>query len=50
MSGSPRALTRLLMWDYERGGLAYDLLCLAMLLVVFLVPGAFWNDPLRVNR
>ena len=50
MSGARRALTRLLLWDYERGGTAYDLLCLAMLLVVFLVPDAVWNDPLRTSR
>jgi hypothetical protein len=39
-----------LLWDYERGGAAYDLLCVAILLVVFLVPDAVWNDPLRMVR
>jgi hypothetical protein len=38
---------RLLLWDYERGGLAYDLACLAMLLVLLLVPPSWWGDPLR---
>ena len=50
MSGPPSTLTRLLLWDYERGGAAYDLLCLAILLVVYLAPDAVWNDPLRRGR
>ena len=50
MSGARGAVTRLLLWDYERGGTAYDFLCLAMLIVVFLVPDAVWNDPLRMSR
>ena len=50
MSGTPSSLTRLLLWDYERGGAAYDLLCLVMLLVIFFVPDLFWNDPLRTTR
>jgi hypothetical protein len=40
---------RLLLWDYDRGSLAYDLLCLAALLVFLLVPPAFWGDPLWVR-
>ena len=47
--GASKVLARLLLWDYERGGTAYDLLCLAMLVVVFLVPEAVWNDPLRMG-
>ena len=50
MRGASRALTRLLLWDYERGGTAYDFLCVVMLLVVFLVPDVVWNDPLRMSR
>jgi hypothetical protein len=38
---------RLLLWDFERGGLAYDLACLTMLLVLLLVPPSWWADPLR---
>jgi hypothetical protein len=38
---------RFLLWDYERGGLAYDLACLVMLVVLLLVPAAWWGDPLR---
>ncbi len=41
--------TRLLLWDYRRGSLAYDLLCLAAFLLLFLAPSAFWGDPLRVG-
>ena len=44
---SPRA--RLLLWDYERGSLAYDLLCLLLFLVVFAVPPAWWGDPMWVR-
>jgi outer membrane lipoprotein-sorting protein len=39
-------MERLLLWDYDRGTPAYDLLCLAMALVVFLVPGGAWHDPM----
>ena len=50
MKAPPLTLARLLLWDFERGGTAYDLLCLAMLLVIFLVPDAVWNDPLQGGR
>jgi hypothetical protein len=43
-------LARLLLWDHERGSLAYDLLIVVLVLVVFLVPEGVWNDPLRVRR
>jgi hypothetical protein len=39
---------RLLLWDYERGSLAYDLLCLLMLLLLALVPPAWLGDPMAV--
>ena len=39
-------LVRLLLWDYERGSLPYDLMGLALLLLLLLVPGGFWGDPL----
>ncbi len=41
-------LVRLVLWDYERGSLPYDIAFLVILLALFLVPGAFWADPLRV--
>jgi hypothetical protein len=37
---------RLLLWDYGRGSLAYDLALLAVVLLVLFVPGGFWDDPL----
>ncbi len=46
MSGPLSPLTRLLLWDYDRGSLAYDLLCLLAFLVLALAPPGFWGDPL----
>jgi hypothetical protein len=40
-----RAL-RLLLWDHERGSLAYDVAFILVVLLVLLVPGDFWGDPL----
>jgi hypothetical protein len=40
------ALVRFLLWDYERGSLAYDIACLLAALLLFLVPPGFWGDPL----
>ncbi len=40
------ASARLLLWDYDRGGLAYDLACLSILLLLLLVPPGWWGDPL----
>ena len=42
-------LVRLLLWDYARGSLAYDLAFLVVVLLVLLVPGGFWGDPLGVR-
>jgi hypothetical protein len=39
--------TRLLLWDYERGSVAYDFACAVVLAILLLVPPAFWADPLR---
>ncbi len=39
-------LLRLLLWERERAGLAYDLLCALMLLFLFSVPPAWLGDPL----
>ena len=41
---------RFLLWDYERGSLPYDVLCLLMLLFIVLVPPAWLGDPLVVTR
>jgi hypothetical protein len=40
------AAVRLLLWDYARGSLAYDLAFVIVVLLVLLVPGGFWGDPL----
>ena len=37
---------RLLLWDYERASPAYDLALLIVVLVLLLVPGGYWGDPL----
>lgn len=39
-------LVRFLLWDYERGSLAYDVAFVLVLLVLLAVPGGFWSDPL----
>ena len=44
---SPRA--RLLLWDYERGSVPYDLLCLLLVILVFAMPPAWWGDPMRAR-
>ena len=41
-------LLRLLLWDFERGSLAYDALCLLILLFVFLLPPAWLGDPMAL--
>lgn len=37
---------RLLLWDYGRGSLAYDVAFVIVILLLLLVPGSFWGDPL----
>ncbi len=37
---------RALLWEYPRGSAAYDLVCLLLALILFLVPAAFWGDPM----
>jgi hypothetical protein len=41
-----RPAFRLLLWDYERSSAAYDVALLIVALLVLLVPGGFWGDPL----
>ena len=40
------ATVRLLLWDYARGSVAYDVAFLVVVLVILLLPGGFWGDPL----
>jgi hypothetical protein len=42
-------LVRLLLWDYGRGSLAYDLAVVLVVLLVLLAPASFWGDPLRLR-
>jgi hypothetical protein len=44
--GRRSATVRLLLWDYARGSLAYDLAFVVVVLLILLVPGGFWGDPL----
>lgn len=46
MSLMPSPLQRLLLWDYDRGSPAYDLLVLLVLALIFLVPPARLADPM----
>jgi hypothetical protein len=39
-------LVRLLLWGFERGTLAYDVLSLLILLFLFLFPPAWLADPM----
>jgi hypothetical protein len=41
---SPSA--RLLLWDYERGSLPYDAVCLILLLLLLLLPPHWLGDPM----
>jgi len=40
---------RLLLWDYERGSLAYEVACVLIALFLWLVPGAWFGDPMQVR-
>ncbi len=39
-------VVRFLLWDHARGSLAYEIALLVVVLIVLLVPGSFWADPL----
>jgi len=43
-------LSRLLLWDYGRGSLPYDLPCVMLLVFLFLVPPSWLGDPMVVAR
>jgi hypothetical protein len=38
--------SRLILWDYGRGSLPYDVLCVVLILFLFLIPGAWLGDPM----
>ena len=37
-------IKNVLLWSYERGSWQYDVLCLLIVAVVFLVPGSYFGD------
>ncbi len=39
---------RMLLWDYERGSLLYDIVCLLLLLFIVAVPASWLSDPMAV--
>jgi hypothetical protein len=39
-------VARLLLWDRERGSLAYDVVCAVILLFLFALPAAWLADPM----
>lgn len=41
-----RPAIRVLLWDFERASPAYDLAALLVVLLLLLVPGGSWGDPL----
>ena len=41
-------LARLLLWDFDRGSLAYDVLWVVMVLFLALAPPAWLGDPLAL--
>ena len=38
--------SRLLLWDYGRGSLPYDVLCVVLLLLIVLAPPGWLGDPM----
>ena len=41
-----RPLVRFLLWDYHRGSPAYEVALILVILILLLVPGGYWGDPL----
>lgn len=44
-----RALTRTVLWDYDRGTVPYDFMVLAIVAFVFLSPRVWFNDRARIT-
>lgn len=49
MESNLSARARLLLWDYARGSLPYDLLCVLLLLLMMLIPPTFLGDPMAAR-
>lgn len=43
-------IKNILLWSYERGTWQYDALCLAIVLMVFLVPSGYFGDRDRAKQ
>jgi hypothetical protein len=41
--------SRLLLWDYGRGSLPYDVLCVLLLLFILFVPPTWLGDPMVIG-
>jgi hypothetical protein len=44
------ARARLLLWDFDRGSLPYDVFCLLLLLLMLLLPASWLGDPMVIRR
>ncbi len=40
---------RLLLWDYARGSMPYDILCVILVVLMALLPPAILGDPMRMG-
>ncbi|MCU0242416.1 MAG: hypothetical protein MUF51_08335 [Vicinamibacteria bacterium] len=45
-----KPLARFLLWDYDRGSLPYDVLCIILFLLVVFLPAAWLGDPMVGGR
>jgi len=43
------ALRRLLLWNFERGSLPYDIVCLLVLLLIAVTRSSWLGDPMVVH-
>jgi hypothetical protein len=41
---------RLLLWDFERGSLPYDIVCVLLFLLLLLVQPSWVGDPMALAR
>lgn len=49
MFNTPPGIRKTINWSHERGSWQYDLLCLLIIVVIFLVPGRFFGDRDRLG-
>jgi hypothetical protein len=49
MNASLGRWARLLLWDFDRGSLPYDLLCAVLLLLALFLPASWLADPLVIR-